>query len=83
MAESIDVRKAVKKAIDDALGKPVKGESLGEVVERAVELAIRTERARFEGDERVEGKQKKAPPAAPADFVGELSDIEVKSEYII
>lgn len=56
MAESIDVRKAVKKAIDDALGKPVKGKSLGEVVERAVELAIRTERARFEGGSKSRGQ---------------------------
>ncbi len=91
MSDSIDIRKAVKRAIDEALKRPVKGKSLAEVVEKAVERAIREERAKIGHTEDVQAKSKKAPTAERQtsgrkrdsfDSLDNLFDAEVKSKYV-
>lgn len=91
MADGIDIRKAVKRAVEGALKSPVKGKSLAEVVERAAERAIREERAKFRHDEKIQAGSMKAPTAERqttgperglSDSLDNLFDAEVKSKYV-
>jgi hypothetical protein len=91
MSNKVDIRKAIRWAIDEALSKPVKGKSLREVLEKAVERAIRMERAKLGPKEKVEGSPDSAnrtgrlsscQSLVSADTTDEPLDAEVKSKYI-
>jgi FixJ family two-component response regulator len=82
MSDSLDIRRAVRKAIDEVLKKPVKGKTLCEAVEEAVARAVGIERERIERCDSVLVTSDRVLTRSFSDSLDKLFDTEVKSTYI-
>jgi hypothetical protein len=83
MSDSSDIKKAVRKAIDEVLKNPVKGKTLCEAVEEAVARAVGIERERIERrDSVLVTSDRVLLTRAFSDSLDKLFDAEVKTTYI-